>query len=95
MLNIYYQNTRGLRTKSEEFMINILQSEPEIICLTETWLNDSLVNSEYFPETYNVHRRDRNYVKTGQKYGGGVLIAVTSSINAHRRHDLELYDECA
>jgi hypothetical protein len=47
---------------------------PEIIIGTETWLNDSVHNSEIFPPNYNIYRRDR------RDGFGGVLIAVKADI---------------
>jgi hypothetical protein len=41
---------------------------------TETWLNDSVHNSEIFPPNYNIYRRDR------REGFGGVLIAVKADI---------------
>jgi hypothetical protein len=47
---------------------------PEIIIGTETWLNDSVHNSEIFPPNYNIYRRDR------RDGFGRVLIAVKADI---------------
>lgn len=93
-LEMYYQNTRGLRSKAVEFMSNILLSPSEIICLTETWLCPGISINSYFPPTFTVFRQDRDYANTGMKLGGGVLIAVNSLVQCHRRKDLESYAEC-
>lgn len=93
-LEVYYQNTRGLRTKSDEFMSNILLSSSDIICLTETWLCAGISSLNYFPSNYVVYRQDRDYDTTGMKLGGGVLVAVKSRVQSHRRKDLESYSEC-
>jgi hypothetical protein len=37
----FYQNVRGLRTKYTNFYYSVCVNGPEIICITETWLNDS------------------------------------------------------
>lgn len=92
--NAYYQNTRGLRTKADTFLPNVVSSNFNIICLTETWLNEEISSADYFPPSYTVHRRDRDYALTRQKFGGGVLIAVNQSVTSHRRQDLETYPEC-
>lgn len=81
-LNIYYQNVRGLRSKSTVFYRNVCLNSYHLIVLTETWLLDGVSNSELFDDRYIVWRRDRNYSMTGQSRGGGVLIAV--------RKDLEI-----
>ncbi|CAH1989210.1 unnamed protein product [Acanthoscelides obtectus] len=57
-LIIYYQNTRGLRSKTTEFFNNVRASDYDIICLTETWLKDGVCSSELFGADYTVFRRD-------------------------------------
>lgn len=93
-IKCYYQNTRGLRTKADECMANVVSTNFDIICLTETWLLEELSSASYFSSSYAVHRKDREYDATGQKFGGGVLIAVCDSLNSYRRQDLESYAEC-
>lgn len=75
-LTIYYQNCRGLRTKTTSFYRNVSLNNYDIILLTETWLLDGLLDSELFDDRYLVFRADRNYARTGQKKGGGVALAV-------------------
>lgn len=81
-LNIYYQNTRGLRTKTHLFKRNLLLNSYDIISLTETWLLDGINDSELFDSRYVVWRRDRNYQTTREKYGGGVLLALRREFSA-------------
>lgn len=51
---------------------NVLESvKPDIVIGIETWLDNSIKDSEIFPCGYMLHRK---YRKTGS--GGGVLIAV-------------------
>lgn len=71
-INMYYQNVRGLRTKTHTFANNILSNDYDVISLTETWLNENFYNKELFPNTYKCFRKDRN---DGRR-GGGVLVAV-------------------
>ncbi|CAG4967484.1 unnamed protein product [Colias eurytheme] len=82
MLNIYYQNTRGLRTKTHTFSRQVLCNQFDIIVLTETWLNSSVNNSELFDPRYIVYRRDRGDSKCCKRDGGGVLIAVSRKLNS-------------
>jgi Reverse transcriptase (RNA-dependent DNA polymerase) len=81
-LTIYYQNVRGLRTKTLTFLNNCLTNNFDIICLTETWLTDGIFDHELFDHRYVVYRRDRDYVSQSKKLGGGVLIAVKSDLNS-------------
>ncbi len=54
------------------------------VCVCETWLNSSILNSEILPNYGSIFRCDR----TG-RIGGGVLVAVKTGIQVTRRHDLE------
>lgn len=57
---IFYQNVNRIRSKISELYINVLNSNYDIICLTETNLNDSIFDSECFDDRYSVFRRDRS-----------------------------------
>jgi len=50
--------------------------KPDVICLCETWLNDSIIDNEILPTNYRVYRCDR-----ADGYGG-VLIGVTCDISS-------------
>lgn len=86
-LSIYYQNVRGLRTKTGNFYSNLLLNSYDILSITESWLTDSVLNSELFDSRYLVWRRDRDYLRTSQKYGGGVLLAVRRDLVVIERPD--------
>ena len=58
-----------------------------IIVLTETWLNDSILDTELFEDRYSVFRCDR--MSSGNCKGGGVLIAVSKKVRAHRLYSFE------
>lgn len=45
---MYYQNVRGLRTKTSDFSNNALSCDYDIVALTETSLNDSFFDGELF-----------------------------------------------
>lgn len=84
-INIYYQNVRGLRTKTSNLLRNVCINNYDIIVLTETWLVDSVSNSELFDSRYFVWRRDRDYGRTAQTRGGGVLMAVKNDLTVMER----------
>ena len=53
----------------------------DILILTETWLNSSSFNGEYFDtKMYNVFRKDRDFSVTSMRRGGGVLIAAQKEV---------------
>ena len=63
----------------------MLQSvKPGIIIGTETWLDNSIKDSEIFSSGYRIHRKDR---KTGN--GGGVLIAAKEEFNSEDVPELD------
>jgi hypothetical protein len=49
-LDIFYQNFRGLRTKSVDTFNNACSLEFNIVCLMETWLNESFSVKNFPPE---------------------------------------------
>lgn len=79
LVNVYYQNVRSIVYKVDQVLPNILSSEYNILCLTETWLHSNISSSEYFPNNYIVYRSDRDFDKSNKSRGGGVLIAVENA----------------
>lgn len=79
-VSIYYQNARGLKSKTHSFYTSSCESNFDIIVITETWLDDSVSNSEIVPSYYNMVRADRKFAMVDRSTGGGVFIALSSSI---------------
>lgn len=79
-LAIYYQNVRGLRTKTTTILQNNLSNDYDIIALTESWLTKGIRDDELFDPRYYVYRRDRDYASTGQRLGGGVVLAIKQEL---------------
>lgn len=93
-ITIYYQNVRGLRSKQNEFFGNSSAFGYSIIVLTETWLNSTFFSSEYFNNSFIVHRTDRETTGSTRQLGGGTLIAVSetfesSALNLNGFDDIE------
>ena len=59
--------------KLNQFQSAIYSKDIDVICITETWLNDTIANTEILPTSYTIYRNDRIN-------RGGVLIAVKDSI---------------
>ena len=74
---ILHLNCRNLANKGEELYTIIINSDADIICLTETWYDESHPLSMNVPEGYYIHRKDRSE-DFNEKYkkskGGGVAI---------------------
>jgi hypothetical protein len=86
---IYYQNVRGLRTKTDIFFRNLLASNLKIVALTETNLQPYINSSELFPQSFNVYRSDRCLRTMGMSGGGGVLVALSNDYISYRVNDLD------
>lgn len=56
----YYQNVRGLNSKTHDFYSSVLCDDCDIVCLSETWLSAGVADSEIFPPDYDVFRHDRD-----------------------------------
>ena len=82
-------NTRSLKSvtnrhnKLSQFRSLVSLREAKLICLTETWLDSSISNSELIPDDdFSIYRRDRNGY-------GGVLIAIhNATFSSKLRPDL-------
>lgn len=92
-LRIYYQNVRGLRTKTGDFMRSVLIADYDVIILTETWLREHIFDGELFDVRYVVYRIDRDSIITNKTLGGGCLIAVKRNIHSRRISEFEIGSE--
>lgn len=86
---VYYQNVNRIRSKTNAFYLNVLNSDFDIIALTETNLNFDISDSELFDDRFIVFRRDRSSTYSSKKDGGGVLIAVNKRCNVTRQTSWE------
>lgn len=51
----------GLRTKTTEFSTSAVANDAEVDCVTETWLNSNINDSELFDfNSYNIFQKDRD-----------------------------------
>jgi len=70
-LKIQYYNARSLLPKFDELLISVDTQQPDIICITESWLCSDIEDSEIMIPGYQILRHDRN------RHGGGVLMYVS------------------
>lgn len=76
---VYYQDVRGMRTKTTDFFLITATCDYDIIILTEPGLHADIQNSE-LTSNYTIFRCDRNKQTSSLQRGGGVLIAVKSAL---------------
>ena len=74
--SIFLSNTRSLVSKIEDLEIVVNQNNADIVCITETWLTESIPNSAVDIKNYSLVRKDRK----PDKRGGGVCAYIKSSI---------------
>lgn len=87
LIEVYYQNINGLRTKLVELSHNVARCNYDVIMFTETSLNSNFLNAELGMQNYTIYRKDRNVALTGRERNGGVLIAV---LNEYKSRSVQL-----
>ena len=81
--SVVHYNVQSITNK-----IDILESELsnfDIICLTETWLDERTSNDTISLNEYNLYRRDR----AGDNHGG-ICVYTKQNVHSRRRQDIEL-----
>ena len=73
-LRILNVNFQSIKTKQHLLENMIRSTYPDIIFGTETWIDNSIKDSQIFLRGYTIFRNDRNLS------GGGVLIAVKTQL---------------
>jgi len=79
-LIITVNEERGLRTKIYNFNSNFILLQFDIFVLIESWLSQEISSASYFSGEYLVFRCDRNENNSTKVHGGGILIAVKTSL---------------
>ena len=76
-LECMYFNSRDSKSKIDVLKYEqcCLNKLPNIIVITETWLHNTIILSNYPFNLYSTFRKDRN------RLGGGVMILVCNSYN--------------
>ena len=88
---ILHINCRSLINKETELLAIILETNADIICLTETWYDESVPEGFNVPEGYSIIRKDRSpefLAKYNKKKGGGVAILHKSHLKIQTKNDL-------
>ena len=88
-------NGRSIQHKEVEIAMIIEDMNPDIICMVETWLDESTPQVSFLPPEYRIIRKDRTE-EFKKKYcksrGGGTAIIFKSNLNITMRKDLS--DTC-
>ena len=70
--------------KTEELELYTVEEKPDLICITESWTNETIGDAEINFSGYTLFRKDRK-----NRVCGGVLLYVRNNIKAVHRTDLE------
>lgn len=81
---MYYQNVNGLRSKLSLLKQSIATCVYDILVMVETNLVPDIGDSELGLNDFSVFRCDRSSANNAKESGGGVLIAVNSSLQCHQ-----------
>ena len=91
---IIHLNCRSLLYKEEELVKILLETGADIICLTETWFDQSVPLEANVPNGYKIIRKDRTddfrkkYGKSKNGKGGGVAVLYKKNLKVVVRNDL-------
>ena len=81
-LSVFNWNVRSIRNKLDT--LADLTEEYNVLCLTETHLDDNICSKDLMLENFSEpYRKDRNFA------GGGILVYCSESLFCQRRLDLE------
>ena len=87
-LLIIHLNCRSLVNKEVELQYLIDEMHPDLICLTETWFDESIPSNAFVPEGYSIIRKDRDDTfkqKYGRNRGGGIAILHKKHIKVEKK----------
>ena len=85
-LKIAHINVRSLRKKVEQLKVVVKKYSIDILCISESWLQDTITDGDVAIEDFSIVRRDRRNRTRGG--GGGVAIYVKNGIMYSRRNDI-------
>ena len=79
----FLANARSLKNKFQDLRAVVFAEQFDILAITETWFDSSVLDHKVLPSSYAIYRRDRQ-----DRRGGGVFLAVHNDLLV-RSPDLE------
>ena len=76
-MSIMYFNARSIMPKFDELCAIVQSSQPDIICIVESWLSSDIENKEIDIPGYVLHRLDRN------RQGGGIVLYTSTDLDVN------------
>ena len=83
-LTVYHLNIRSLFHKLDQVKLMLMQANIDIMCVTETWLNNNISNHELAIQRYKLVRKDRS-----TKRGGGIIAYICNDIDYEEIDDTQ------
>ena len=69
-MKVLYSNVRSIYNKIGELKVMASLYSPQIICITETWINSDILDAEIQIPNFTIYREDR---KNDTRYGGSAI----------------------
>ena len=94
-LLVVHINSRSMVNKREEIEHICTVLQPDILCITESWLDESVQTQSCLPTGYKMIRKDRSdeyKQKYGRNKGGGVAVCYKEHLKVEKRDYLT--EEC-
>ena len=85
---IIHLNARSIVNKQDEFQLLCQQLKPDIICVTETWMDEHIPKQSLTPPGYKVLRKDRSEEFKqvyGKNKGGGIAVYYKKELKLERK----------
>ena len=83
LLNIIHFNVNSLLNKIDQIEAQIKELNADVICLTETKLDDNVAESNYTIPGFNIEHKHRT------RFGGGILVLIRNTLPYVRMTQLE------
>ena len=82
---IYYQNAHSVCGKIDKLHSNLFQLlfSPDIIIITELWLNNNISSNELRLRGYSIFKYDRNFEAMNVRKGVKFLLLYVVTFNPH------------
>ena len=78
-------NCQSIKSKKADLELVIDDHEPDILMGTESWLTSDTYNSEIFPSSYSILRKDR----LSNTHGGGVFQAIKNDLIISQKQEFD------
>ena len=87
-LKIAHINVRSLFPKIDEIRFLLNNTNLDILCISEAWLDNTITDAQVKVDGYAIERNDRN------RHGGGVAMYIRDTLDYKLRDDLDSDTEC-